>query len=229
METGFWPGAVEISGKVPARIFAFLCLPVHPSAILNICTTRLWATKSPETGSFGASADMGWSLQLVADQPLFPPDGSFVTDLFVVTPNHKTGILELDGGPGRRLQEEDVMNKYWLVGASWGGTDHQDDRFVREGFWMLGWEDGKQPELAAHMKPGDRIAIKRMKGRAQTGIRIMHIGVIKGVILDTSKIVCTVEWAATNLNRDVAESRGCFQSIHGPFEHDSWIQEVFCL
>ena len=79
------------------------------------------------------------------------------------------------------------------------------------------------------MKVGDRIAIKRMKGRARTGITIKHLGVIKGVVLDTDKIVCTVDWVATNLERDIGESRGCFQSVHGPFSHDSWVQEVFCL
>lgn len=118
---------------------------------------------------------------------------------------------------------------YWVVGASWGGTEHQDAKFVEEGYWMLGWEEGRQPEKASQIKAGDRIAIKRMKGKGQTGIRIMHIGVVRGVILDASKVICTVHWAATDLDRDVAESRGCFQSIHGPFEHDAWIKEVFCL
>ena len=93
---------------------------------------------------------------------------------------------------------------------------------------MLGWEEGNQPEKAAEMKAGDRIAIKRMKGKGRTGIRIMHIGVIRGVILEASKVICTVDWIATNLNRDV-ESRGCFKAIHGPFAHDAWVQEVFCL
>ncbi len=94
---------------------------------------------------------------------------------------------------------------------------------------MLGWEEGHQPERAAEMKAGDRIAIKRLKGKGQTGIRIKHLGVIKGVVLDTSRVICTVDWAATDLDRDIAESRGCFQSIHGPYEHDEWIQEIFCL
>ena len=79
------------------------------------------------------------------------------------------------------------------------------------------------------MQPGDRIAIKRMKGKGQTGIRIFHLGIIKGVILDTNKVICTVNWVATDLDRDISESRGCFQSVHGPYEHDSWIQKVFCL
>jgi hypothetical protein len=119
--------------------------------------------------------------------------------------------------------------KYWLVGASWGGTDHQDERFVREGFWMLGWKDGPQPDRASEMKPGDRIAIKRLKGKGKTGIRIMHIGIIRGVLLGTNRVICTVDWCATNLERDITESRGCFQSIHGPYENDEWVQSIFCL
>jgi len=121
---------------------------------------------------------------------------------------------------------------YWVVGASWEGTDLQDKRFVDQRFWMLGWEDGSQPEKASQIKIGDRMAIKRMKGKAQVGIRIMHIGIVQGVILDTNKVICTVDWCATNLNHDIKESKGCFKSIHGPYtiEHDGdWIREVFCL
>ena len=100
---------------------------------------------------------------------------------------------------------------------------------------MLGYEDdpldahaGHQRQLASQIQPGDRIAIKRMRGRGQARIRILHLGIVKGVILDTNKVICTVNWVAKNLNRYV-ESRGCFQSVHGPFEHNFWIQEVFCL
>ena len=121
------------------------------------------------------------------------------------------------------------MAKYWVVGASWGGTDHQDKRFVKEGIWMLGKERGPQKELASTMQPGDRIAIKRLKGKSQKGIRILHLGIVKGVIRDTSNVICTVDWVATNLNRNISDSRGCFQSVHGPYEHDLWIQEIFCL
>ena len=54
------------------------------------------------------------------------------------------------------------MPNYWVVGASWGGKLHQDDRFIREGIWMLGWDHGKQPELASEMKPGlRRVSIHR--------------------------------------------------------------------
>jgi len=120
-------------------------------------------------------------------------------------------------------------HKYWVVGASWGGVVHQDAKFIEQGIWMLGWESGKQPIKAAEMKPGDRIAIKRMKGKGKTGITILHLGIVRGVVLETNKVICTVNWVATDLNRNVADSRGCFKSIHGPFKHDDWVEEVFCL
>ena len=59
------------------------------------------------------------------------------------------------------------MAKYWVVGAAWDGTNHQDKRFVKEGIWMLGWEDGIQPERASEIQPGDRIAIKRRRVKAR--------------------------------------------------------------
>ncbi len=123
------------------------------------------------------------------------------------------------------------MNSYWIVGASWGGTDYQDQRFVKEGIWMLGWGENDQPaqyRKAEEIKVGDRIAIKRMRGQ-KGGLKIFHIGVIKGVILDANRVICTVDWVATDLNREIEESRGCFKSIHGPYEMDEWIQQVFCL
>ncbi len=30
------------------------------------------------------------------------------------------------------------MTKHWVLGASWGVIEHQDERFVREGFWSTG-------------------------------------------------------------------------------------------
>ncbi|MEB3733160.1 hypothetical protein ULF88_01245 [Halopseudomonas pachastrellae] len=33
------------------------------------------------------------------------------------------------------------MPNYWVVGASWGGTEHQDKKFIEQGIWMLGWEE----------------------------------------------------------------------------------------
>ena len=121
------------------------------------------------------------------------------------------------------------MTRYWIVGASWYGTDHQDQRFVDLGIWMLGLEDGPQFEKVSEMQIGDRIAIKRNMGQGQDRIRILHIGIVSGFITETNKFICTVDWAATNLEDRTVQSRGCFQSVHGPFEHDAWIQEIFCL
>jgi len=124
--------------------------------------------------------------------------------------------------------------KYWLVGATFEDNDHQDETFVSKGIWMLGWEEGHQYAKAAEIAVGDRVAIKRLLGRGQTGLRIMHIGVVRGVILDVNKVICTVNWVATDLNRIVNESKGCFKSVHGPYlksdpSSKQWIEEIFSL
>ena len=94
---------------------------------------------------------------------------------------------------------------------------------------MLGHEkDGSEYKNATKMKPGDRIAIKSMKGRGQQGIKIHHIGIIKGIIKTDPQLICTVNWVATDLDRDV-ESRGCFKTVHKFSHKDEWIEKVFCL
>ena len=74
-----------------------------------------------------------------------------------------------------------------------------------------------QRDKADTMKKGfsTRIAIKRMKGQAQKDIKIMHVGIIQGVVIETNKVVCAVDWVATDLDRSV-DSNGCFKSVHGP-------------
>ncbi|EMT6201580.1 hypothetical protein N9F89_000389 [Neisseria gonorrhoeae] len=109
--------------------------------------------------------------------------------------------------------------KYWLVGASWGGQGHQDQFFVENGYWVLEWESSQQP---------DQFAKKRMKGQGSSEIKILHIGIVKGVISETNKIICVVDWIVKNLDRNV-ESRGCFKSIHDPYDKDEWIEKIFCL
>ena len=121
--------------------------------------------------------------------------------------------------------------KYWLVGASWGGQDHQDQFFVKNGYWMLGWGEKDQPEQfkrGEQIQVGDRIAIKRMKGQGSSEIRILHIGIVKGVIAETNKVICVIDWIIKDLDRSV-ESRGCFKSVHGPYDKDEWIERIFCL
>ena len=47
----------------------------------------------------------------------------------------------------------------WLVGASFGRTNDQTPRFLREGMWENGYEDRYLDEVRS-VRPGDRIAIK---------------------------------------------------------------------
>jgi 5-methylcytosine-specific restriction protein B len=56
-------------------------------------------------------------------------------------------------------ETEDAPKSYWFVGASYGGTEDQTPRFLREGIWENGYDD-KHLDLVRSMQPGDRIAIK---------------------------------------------------------------------
>ena len=120
------------------------------------------------------------------------------------------------------------MAQYWLVGATWGDEEKADE-FVENGIWMLGWQDGFQRDKAEKMQKGDRIAIKRRTGSAADPLIIQHIGIIQGIVLGTNSAVCTVNWVANHVNREIAESRGCIQSVHGPYGHDEWVEKIFCL
>ena len=127
-----------------------------------------------------------------------------------------------------------METQYWLVGATYGSED-QYDRFVKGGFWMLGWDESDQPaqyELAKRIREGDRIAIKIRNGRGARDITIRSIGIVKKVVLDNTLIFCTVNWCAEDMNRCVFV-HGCLGSIHGPYVMQSddkgWLQDIFTL
>ena len=126
-----------------------------------------------------------------------------------------------------------METQYWVVGATYGSAD-QYDRFVKGGFWMLGWEKDDQPaqyELAKRIRAGDRIAIKIRNGRGARDITIRSIGIVKEVILDNMLIFCTVNWCATGLNHRVPV-HGCLGAIHGPYtmqDDKFWLQDIFTL
>jgi len=48
---------------------------------------------------------------------------------------------------------------YWFVGASYGGTEDQTERFLAEGIWENGYKN-KLLDKVREMQPGERIAIK---------------------------------------------------------------------
>lgn len=47
---------------------------------------------------------------------------------------------------------------YWFVGASFGGTEDQTERFIKEGIWEV--NNSKQADLVKSIQPGEKIAIK---------------------------------------------------------------------
>lgn len=56
---------------------------------------------------------------------------------------------------------------YWFVGASFGRTSDQFDRFIRDGIWEIDEPGPRQREQVLSMRPGQRIAIKSTFVRRQ--------------------------------------------------------------
>ena len=54
---------------------------------------------------------------------------------------------------------DDGPRSSWFVGASYGRTEDQTARFLRDGIWENGYDDKYLDKVRA-MRPGDRIAIK---------------------------------------------------------------------
>ncbi len=121
------------------------------------------------------------------------------------------------------------MNNYWIVGAMWG-EDDQEEKFIRRGYWLLGWKDEEQPAQAAlrnKIKSGDRIAIKRMLGRGSSDIEIRALGIVQEVDEEDNRIY--VNWLIKGLRRKVP-SKGAYKSIHGPYTvDDPWVKEAFLI
>lgn len=59
-----------------------------------------------------------------------------------------------------RLDLSEAARPYWFVGASFGRTDSQVDRFLAEGIWQIDTPTLHQRQQVEAMQPGDRIAIK---------------------------------------------------------------------
>jgi hypothetical protein len=120
--------------------------------------------------------------------------------------------------------------QYWLVGATWSGED-QAQAFFNRGYWEIGYSDTDQPGFAEKrnlMHKGDRVALKKSGGARSPNITVRGLGTVKD-IGDDGKVY--IHWLITDLEREV-ESKGCYKTIHGPFEfatYDGWVQKVFCI
>ena len=70
--------------------------------------------------------------------------------------------IEQEGSPNQS-EASDLSAEtrpYWFVGASFGRTDDQVERFLAEGIWQINTPTQHQRLQVEAMQPGDRIAIK---------------------------------------------------------------------
>ncbi|MEQ1953410.1 McrB family protein [Mesorhizobium yinganensis] len=92
---------------------------------------------------------------------------------------------------------------YWFVGASFGRTSDQFDRFIAEGVWEIDSPSDRHREQVLRMQPGDRIAIKATyvrknglpfdnRGRSVSVMSIKAIGTIAANAGDGERI--SIAW-----------------------------------
>lgn len=93
----------------------------------------------------------GAKFQEMADVPVpgfTGPDNSSTTS-FTYQLGHESTVIEArTDGP------------YWFVGAAYGRTNDQFDRFIRDGIWEISDPSPRHREQVLSMQPGQRIAIK---------------------------------------------------------------------
>ena len=105
---------------------------------------------------------------------------------------------------------DSTSNPVWFVGASFGATDDQTQRFLSEGIWENGYED-KYLDLVRSMRPGERIAIKSAytrkhglpfdcNGQTVSIMSIKAIGIIRENPNDGRRIM--VDWETAEPPRE---------------------------
>ncbi|UVK37551.1 AAA family ATPase [Mesorhizobium sp. AR10] len=104
----------------------------------------------------------------------------------------------------------DPDRSFWFVGATWGGTDDQTQRFFAEGIWQNGFHDKFTNEVQ-RMKAGDKIAIKSSfvrkhhlpfdnRGQSVSCMRIKATGTITKNMGDGKTV--KVDWQVLDPPRD---------------------------
>ena len=101
---------------------------------------------------------------------------------------------------------------YWFVGAAYGATDDQTERFIRDSVWDAFVDSPSRYEgLVKSMQPGDRIAIKAAftrkdglpfgyQGKTASVMRIKAVGVVAENLGDGRSI--KVKWTRVDPPRD---------------------------
>lgn len=79
-----------------------------------------------------------------------------------VDPPEDPDVGEVDSpeDPGGEGVDRAQDGPYWLVGAYFGGSDDQLDRFRAEGIWEINNPSDRYRQQVLRMQPGERIAIK---------------------------------------------------------------------
>jgi len=119
------------------------------------------------------------------------PDAVAEPDQSVFDATVSTSATPVDEGP------------YWFVGAAFGRTSDQFDRFIRDGIWEISNPSDTHREQVLSMEPGQRIAIKATfvrklnlpfdnRGRPVSVMAIKAIGTISGNPGDGTRV--SVDW-----------------------------------
>ncbi|MEX8501917.1 MAG: hypothetical protein AB3X41_02590 [Leptothrix ochracea] len=133
---------------------------------------------------------------------------------------------------------------YWLAGAMFGGNDDKLPEFIERGYWYC-WEKNAektassgaqgnsvevQQDRFTKIRPGDRLAIKKIMSIADQKMEIRAIGIIKAVDFDEWRVY--VNWLpiiSPEFPARIVDLKGVVSSLHGPYQQsDPWIQEIFC-
>jgi len=119
--------------------------------------------------------------------------------------------------------------KYYIVGATFGdGTVDMLPEFLRRGVWRNGYERTKGTYNAVFdtITPGDRIAVKRLRGQGQSEMTVLAVGIVKEV--DENGSTLYVKWLVQFKDR-VVPLKGCIGTLSGPYTPGAWINSIFSI
>ena len=134
---------------------------------------------------------------------------------------------------------EAAAQVFWFVGANFGGTEDQTQRFLDEGIWEIRTPNDKESALVKSMAPGDRIAIKSTyvrknslpfdnKGNAVSTMAIKAIGTVTenpgdglSVRVKWNQPITLREWYFYTFRKTV------WRVVHGDWAADALIGFTF--